>query len=55
MAPVLLRALKFVVNKSLAPIGMRMTRIGDHDWSDVANFIPFERTMEASRTAGMSW
>jgi len=54
MAPVLLRALKFAVNKSLAPIGMRMTRIGDHDWSDVANFIPFDRTIEASRTAGMS-
>jgi len=54
MAPVLLRTLGLIVNKALAPIGMKITRIGNHDWSDVANFIPFERTMEAARKAGMS-
>jgi SAM-dependent methyltransferase len=54
MAPVLLRQLKSIVNKSLAPIGMTITRIDDHDWSDVANFIPFERTIDAARKAEMS-
>ena len=43
-----------MVNKSLAPIGMAITRIDVHDWSDVANFIPFEQTIDAAHKAGMS-
>ena len=42
------------MNKSLAPIGVKITGIDHHDWSDVGNFIPFERTMEAAGHAGMS-
>jgi hypothetical protein len=46
--------LKSALNRSLAPIGVKITGIDNHDWSDVGNFIPFERTMEAARRAGMS-
>jgi len=54
MTPVLFRTIASAVNKLLAPIGITITRTDGHDWSDVANFIPFERTMESARTAGMS-
>jgi hypothetical protein len=54
MAPPFLRAIKSAVNKSLAPIGMRITRTDDHDWNDIANFIPFERTLERASIAKMS-
>jgi SAM-dependent methyltransferase len=54
MAPQLFSRLKTTINKSLAPVGITIKRIDDHDWSDVANFIPFERTLEAARKAGMS-
>ncbi len=54
MAPSLLKTLTAAVNKSLAPVGVKITGIDHHDWSDVGNFIPFERTMDAARVAGMS-
>jgi SAM-dependent methyltransferase len=54
MAPVLFRALKSAVNVPLASVGMRIARIDDHDWSDVANYIPFERTLEAAAAHGLS-
>ncbi|MEQ1649753.1 MAG: methyltransferase domain-containing protein [Hyphomicrobiaceae bacterium] len=54
MAPVLFRALKSAVNVPLASMGMRIERIDDHDWSDVANYIPFERTLEAATALGLS-
>ena len=54
MARELLHILKTTVNKSLAPVGVAIKRIDDHDWSDVANFIPFKQTMEAAHKAGMS-
>ncbi len=50
----MLRTINSAVNKSLAPIGVKITGIDHHDWSDVGNFIPFERTMDAARSAGMS-
>ena len=50
----MLHLLKSVVNKSLAPIGIKVTRIDHHDWSDTKNFIPFERTTEGARASGMS-
>jgi Methyltransferase domain len=53
MAPALLRTLKSALNSSLAPIGVKVSRIDDHDWSDTANFIPFDRTMAAAGKAGM--
>src|SRR6185437_16626346 len=43
-----------LVNKSLAPVGIRINRVDAHDWSDVATFIPFEKTEGAARRAGMS-
>jgi hypothetical protein len=49
----MLNTLKSAVNKPLALIGVKITRIDDHDWSDVANYIPFERTVEAARAAGV--
>jgi len=49
-----LRILKSIVNKSLAPIGIKATRAGTHDWRDTASFIPFESTLEAARTAKLS-
>ena len=54
MATELFSRLKTTVNKSLAPVGITIKRIDDHDWSDVANFIPFKQTMEAAHKAGMS-
>ncbi len=54
MAPVILRNLKSVVNKALAPMGVTITRADTHDWNDVANFIPFEPTMAAARAAGLT-
>jgi Methyltransferase domain len=50
----MLTAVKYAVNKSLAPIGIAITRAHDHDWNDVANFIPFKQTVEKARMAGMS-
>ena len=54
MAIALFRTLKTTVNESLAHIGVRIVRIGDHDRNDVANFLPFEPTMEAARKSGLS-
>jgi hypothetical protein len=54
MAPAFIRAVKSVVNKSLAPVGIRISKVGDHDWSDTANFIPFQQTMERAGAAKMS-
>lgn len=42
------------VNRLLSPLGIRIVRSDAHDWSDVTNFIPFERTIEAARKANMS-
>jgi SAM-dependent methyltransferase len=50
----MLHMLKSIVNKSLAPVGIRITRLDNHDWNDVASFIPLERTLEAARAANMS-
>jgi hypothetical protein len=54
MAPLFLGAVKSVVNRSLAPIGIKIARVADHDWSDTANFIPFQQTMERASAAKMS-
>lgn len=54
MGNLLLRTLKSTVNRSLAPVGMKISRLDDHDWSDTANFIPFEATLRAAEEAGMS-
>jgi Methyltransferase domain len=50
----MLRTIKSAVNKSLAPIGVKIARIDGHDWSDVANFIPFDQTIKAAHMAGLS-
>jgi len=54
MATSFLSAVKSVVNRSLAPIGIRIASVADHDWSDSANFIPFHQTMERASAAKMS-
>lgn len=38
----------------LAPLGLRLSRASDHDWSDTANFIPLESTLSAAREAQLS-
>jgi hypothetical protein len=45
---------KSMVNKCLAPIGIKIEKADSHDWSDTANFIPFTRTIEAAQNAGLS-
>ena len=50
----MLSALKHAVNKSLAPIGIAITRADGHGWDDVANYIPFKQTTEKARMAGLS-
>lgn len=50
-------ALKQIAKKSLAVMGLKVSRIGrdsDHDWNDVATFIPFNHTMNAAAAAGLS-
>jgi hypothetical protein len=54
MAPLILRTIRAALNSSLAPIGMQISRIDNHDWRDTANFIPFDRTIGAAEKAGMS-
>lgn len=49
-----LRSSVSLVNGLLTPLGVKITRSDGHDWSDVANFIPFESTIEGARKAGMS-
>lgn len=43
---------KSLVNKSLAPIGIKISRIDP--WDDTANFIPFKQTIQAAKIAGLS-
>lgn len=50
----LLHVLKSTVNKSLAPVGIRIEKLDDHAWDDTSSFIPFERTMASARSAGLS-
>ena len=54
MANIVLRALKSTVNSLLAPAGLKLTRLHDHDWSDTANFIPLQWTLDAAKHAGLS-
>src|SRR5689334_4807685 len=39
MSVTLMRAVKSMVNGSLAPLGVAITSLNSHDWSDVDNFI----------------
>lgn len=43
---------KKTVNRGIAPLGIRV--VGAHDWSNVRDFIPFERTLAAAERAGLS-
>ena len=47
------QAIARAINRSLAPMGVKLTKL-DHDWSDVANFIPFERTRDAAKQANLT-
>lgn len=42
-----------VVNRCISRLGVKVVRASNHDWSDTGNFIPYESTAEAARTAGM--
>jgi hypothetical protein len=54
MADPILRTLKHIINELIAPLGVELARKHPHDWSDVANFIPFESTIKAARESGLS-
>lgn len=47
-------ALKRVVNLMAAPLGLEVHLRQRHDWSDVANFIPLQATLDGARAAGLS-
>jgi hypothetical protein len=47
-----MRRLARGVNRLLAPIGVRVTRV--HDWSDPKEFLPFRETISGARGAGLS-
>jgi hypothetical protein len=53
MPPAFVRTLASAVNKSLAPIGIKINRTDGHDWSDVRNYRSFESIMELAQRAGM--
>lgn len=42
------------MNRVLAPLDLRLVRWDGQDWSDTANFIPFERTRAEAERAGLS-
>jgi hypothetical protein len=48
--------IKSLLNKALAPFGVKITRAEteSHNWTDTANFIPFEPTMKAARQAHLT-
>lgn len=41
------------VNASMRPFGVRIERIDRHDWSDTANFIPLQATLDAATAASL--
>lgn len=43
-----------VVNRCIRPLGVKVVRASNHDWSDTGNFIPLEPTVDAARAAGMT-
>lgn len=45
---------KSTVNRSIAPLGIKLSRIDAHDMSDVANFIPLNSTLEQAEKLGMT-
>ena len=45
---------KTAVNASLSPIGLTISRVNGHDWTDSSSFIPFQATLEQAKSAGMS-
>jgi hypothetical protein len=47
-------AIKQTVNKSIGPFGIELVSKHVHDWSEVANFIPFEATIAGASAAGLS-
>lgn len=51
---ILRRGFKSMLNAALAPLGIKVSRTSGHDWNDVANFIPFSKTMDAAEAAGMT-
>jgi SAM-dependent methyltransferase len=47
-----LRSIKDTINRSLRVAGVEIR--GLHDWSDTAQFIPFEKTVQGAADAGLS-
>jgi phospholipid N-methyltransferase len=45
---------KVQVNRMLAPMGIRIAKADGHDWSDTANYIPFQGTIDAANRAALS-
>lgn len=48
------RVIRTAINGLLAPARIKIVGADSHDWSDSANFIPFEQTMAEARAAGLS-
>jgi hypothetical protein len=47
-----LKSLNTTANRILAPIGVKLSRVG-HDWGDVSTFIPFAETIAKAKHAGL--
>lgn len=46
---------KYAIDRAVSPLGLELVNKGSrHDWSNIANYIPFEPTIEAAKQAGLS-
>ncbi|GEM_PF-2905518 len=45
---------KAIVRRCLSAVGLQVSRRPQHDWTDVASFIPFSETLAAAEKAGLS-
>lgn len=48
------RMIKAAVKRAFALVGIEVRRVHSHDWTDVASFIPFEKTLREATAAGLS-
>lgn len=48
------KILSSLIKNSVALLGLKNVRSSRHDWSDTKNFIPFDSTIKAASSSGLS-
>lgn len=54
MAGSMRHAVAMAVNRTIKPLGLKLSRADGHDWTNQEHFIPYEATIKAAREAGLS-